>query len=67
MRGTSEVGWFGLASLPGLLSSNLVIHVGWNERHRLSGPARREHLISREVASIAGKARMPQKRGFDTV
>jgi len=54
MRRTSEVGWFGLASLLRLLASDLVIHVGWNERHRLASGARCEHLISGDIASTDG-------------
>src|SRR5688572_9353872 len=54
MRGASEVGRLGLALLPRLLARDLVVHVGWDERHRLSGLARREHLVPGDVASADG-------------
>jgi hypothetical protein len=54
IRGTTEVSWFGLASLSRLLSSDLVIHVGRNERHWLPGGAGCEHLISGDIASANG-------------
>ena len=54
MCGTSKVGRFGLASLPRLLSSDLVIHVSRNEGDGPSGLACREHLISGDIASANG-------------
>ena len=54
MCGTSKVDWFGLASLPRLLASDLVIHVGRNESDGLAGLACREHFISGDVASANG-------------
>jgi len=54
MCGTAKVGWFGLASLLRLPSSDLVIHVSRNEGDRLSELARCEHLISGNVASANG-------------
>lgn len=54
VRGTSELGWFRIASLLRPSSRDLMIHVRWNERYEFSRGTRCEGLVSRDVASTDG-------------